>query len=65
MKDYRSKVEKAICAECVHDFLQHEDCFRCKEDHAARVEQDRVKKLKLKYKGIPLGDVYSQTRRLV
>ena len=63
--DYRTDVERRICEGCRHTFSEHEDCKRCEIDHLAWEEQMRVKGLPVEYRGIPLGDVYSQTIRLV
>lgn len=63
--DYRTPIEKVICEHCEHDFQAHEDCKRCERDHDAWREQVNAKLLPLEFHGIALGDVYSQTIRLV
>jgi len=64
-QDYRLPIERRICDGCIRSFLEHEDCKRCETDHQAWEEQMRVKTLPVEYRGIRLGDVYSQTVRLI
>jgi hypothetical protein len=62
--DNRSSIEIKICEGCIHEFDKHEDCRRCADDREMHRRQMAAKDLDVEYRGIRLGDVYSQTRRV-
>jgi hypothetical protein len=60
----RIPIEIKLCDECRHEFNEHDDCRRCADDREMWRRQMAAKELEVEYKGISLGDVYSQTRRI-